>query len=64
MLYQEIKIENGQMVVISSKEIDSNKLTSECWLIQFNGLKTCQKCDYLNKKECGGKRIHKRLLGK
>jgi hypothetical protein len=40
------------------------KLTSECWLIQFEGLSACEHCQFKNTKECGGKEIRKRLLNK
>jgi hypothetical protein len=44
------------------KIIDQSTLTSECWLIQFNGLKACESCEFKNKKSCGGKNIRKKLL--
>ena len=62
MIYREATIKNGQIIFNSEKIIDQNKLTSDCWLIQFNGLKACNKCEYLNKKDCGGKNIRKQLL--
>ncbi len=62
MLYQKATIENGKVVITDSKEIDQSKLTSECWLIQFNGLDACKDCESLNTSECGGRNIRKRLL--
>jgi len=61
MLYQKTKIENGQIVFAESKEIDQSKLTSECWLIQFDGLSACEGCEYLNTNDCGGQAIRKQL---
>ena len=61
MLYQEMKIVDGKMVVVSSKKIDQIKLTSDCWLIQFEGLAACKRCEVAGTKECGGKAIRKRL---
>lgn len=63
MLYQTAKIENGEVVITSSKEVNQSKLTSDCFYIQINGLAACQKCEYLNKRDCGGKKIRKHLLG-
>lgn len=62
MLYQKAKVVNGQIVITESKEIDQNKLTSECWLIQFNGLSACETCGSKDTPECGGQMIRKRLL--
>ena len=62
MKYQKAKIENNKIVITETKEIDQSKLTSECWLIQFNGLKACQTCEFINTAECGGKNIRKTLL--
>ncbi len=62
MLYQKAKIVNDQIVITESKEIDQNKLTSDCWLIQFNGLSACKTCEALNTSDCGGQAIRKRLI--
>jgi hypothetical protein len=62
MLYQKAKIENSQVVITESKQINQSKLTSDCWLIQFNGLSACESCEFLNTNECGGKAIRKTLL--
>jgi hypothetical protein len=64
MIYGEAKIVDGKLVVENTKEIDQSTLTSECWLIQFNGLDACKTCECLGKKDCGGKNIRKRLLKK
>ena len=62
MLYQKAKVENGQLVITESKVIDQSKLTSDCWLIQFDGLSACQNCPARDTRECGGQAIRKRLL--
>lgn len=62
MLYQKAKVENGQIVITESKEIDQSKLTSDCWLIQFDGLSACDTCESRNTPDCGGQAIRKRLL--
>jgi len=53
MLYQKAKIENGQIVITESKVMGQNKLTSDCWLIQFNGLSACENCDIKDTPDCG-----------
>lgn len=62
MLYQKAIIKNDKIIVTESKKINQSELTSDCWMIQFEGLKACTECEYLNKKECGGKNIRKKLL--
>ena len=62
MLYQETKIENGQVVITESKVIDQSKLTSDCWLIQFSGLSACETCSAKDTPDCGGQAIRKQLL--
>jgi hypothetical protein len=44
------------------RTINQSELTSECWSIQFQGLKACKSCEFLNTKECGGKNIRKTLI--
>lgn len=50
---------NGKVTLI--KEINQSELTSECWLIQMQGLYACESCDLLNTEECGGQEILKRI---
>lgn len=64
MLYQKAKIENGQVVITDSQVIDQSKLTSDCWLIQFDGLAACKDCPAKDTSDCGGQVIRKRLLVK
>ena len=59
-----LTLNNGAATVINEKQINQGSLTSECWLIQMNGLSACTSCEFLNKRDCGGKRIRKQLLGK
>ena len=62
MLYQKAKVENGRLVITESKVINQSKLTSDCWLIQFDGLAACENCSVKNTRECGGQAIRRRLL--
>ena len=62
MKYIKIELQNGKLVETSCKEIDQTTLTSDCWLIQFNGLQACDNCEFLNTDECGGKELRKNLL--
>jgi len=41
------------------KTINQSQLTSDCWMIQFWGSEACNKCEYLNKKDCSGKKIRR-----
>lgn len=61
MLYQKAKVVNGKMVITDTKVIDQSKLTSDCWLIQFEGLVACESCPARDTSDCGGKVIRKRL---
>jgi len=54
MLYQKLEFKNGKIVVTESKEVDQRSLTSDCWLIQFSGLKACESCELKNTDDCGG----------
>jgi hypothetical protein len=36
------------------KTIDQSQLTSDCWLIQFNGLIACKTCEAYGSEDCGG----------
>lgn len=60
--YERIEVDGEKLKTVEIKTINQNDLTSECWLIQFSGLKACETCEYLNTRECGGKRIRKTLL--
>jgi hypothetical protein len=64
MLYQKAIIENGQVKITESKRIDQNKLTSDCWAIQFNGLSACNTCEFKNTADCGGGNTLKQLKKK
>jgi len=54
MKYQKANIENGRIEVTESIEVDQNSLTSDCWLVQIQGLKACANCEFRNTPECGG----------
>ena len=61
MEYSKAKIINGELVVDKIVEIDQNKLTSDCWLVQFTGLSACETCELKNTSECGGGETLKQL---
>jgi hypothetical protein len=54
MLYQTAHVESGKLIVDNAKQIDQSKLTSDCWLVQFNGLEACETCGVKGTSECGG----------
>jgi hypothetical protein len=49
-----LTLQNGTLVETNVKEIDQSTLTSDCWMIQIQGLDACKTCDIRNTKECGG----------
>jgi len=59
MEYGKAVIENGRLVVTETKTINQANLSSECWMVQFNGLTACESCEYLDTEDCGGKEIRK-----
>ena len=61
MLYQKASVKNGQLVITESKQVDQNSMTSDCWLIQFNGLSACDTCELRNTSDCGGGKTLKTL---
>ena len=61
MVYQQATIENGNLVIKTSKIIDQSTLTSDCWSVQFSGLDACKKCPEKGKRSCGGGQTLKRL---
>jgi hypothetical protein len=61
MIYGKGKILNGKIVITDQKVIDQNTLTSDCWLIQFNGPEACKTCECLNKpRKCGGMKLREK----
>lgn len=65
MKFNKARIENGQIVITESIEVDQNKLTSNCWEIQIKGLTACNTCELKDTENCGGgktlKQFHKKL---
>jgi len=47
---------------VKTRLIPQNALTSECWLIQMQGLEACKTCKEKDTPECGGKNIRKKLM--
>ncbi len=62
--YSEAKLVNGKLVETNVKEINQSTLTSDCWLVQFNGLAACESCEIKNTGECGGGETLKRMQEK
>jgi hypothetical protein len=61
MLFQKATVNNGQVTITESKVVDQSKLTSDCFLIQIEGIKACENCEFKDTKDCGGMKIRKRL---
>lgn len=58
------KLVDGKLVATDTIEVNQNKLTSDCWLIQFRGLSECENCDLKNTSECGGGETLNKLMTK
>lgn len=43
------------------REVPRSELTSECWIVQFEGLAGCDDCEALNTPDCGGQTIRATL---
>lgn len=37
--------------------VKQRELTSDCWLIQIQGIEACKECDYWGTRDCDGKKI-------
>jgi len=61
MIYTKATVENGQIKFKNAKIINQNNLTSDCWMLQFEGLKACETCEFKDTKECGGGETLKQL---
>ncbi len=58
---------NQKGKTVEEIEIPQEQLTSECWIVQFKGLKGCemdQGCPYINTDKCTGQNIRNTLLNK
>lgn len=44
--------------------VKQNKLTSDCWMIQIQGIEACKECEWKNTEDCGGKDIIKQIQKK
>jgi hypothetical protein len=42
-------------------KVNQAELTSDCWLIQIQGLEACENCELKGTPDCGGKNIIKRI---
>jgi len=61
MIVGELKLVDGKAVLTNTKTIEQSSLTSDCWLIQFDGLDACKTCPVRGKRDCGGGETLKRL---
>ena len=60
--YIKAKIEDGEIIVEEIKMINQAILTSDCFMVQFEGLKACSMCEFRGTKECGGGKTLERKL--
>lgn len=59
VIYKRVALVGETLQDIEVAEVPQGKLSSECWTVQFRGLVACDTCEYVNTKDCGGKRIRK-----
>jgi hypothetical protein len=52
-----MKLKNGTL--LSFGDINSEKLTNECLMVQMLGVEYCHRCEAKNTRACGGKNIRK-----
>ena len=61
MIYAKAKVVNGHVVLSDIQEVDQSRLTADCFMIQIQGAKACEKCENLNKpRKCGGMRLREK----
>ena len=58
----EVSVLDGDGQVVKHKTIKQSDLTADCWPVQFWGLSACDGCEFLGKRDCGGKSIRKAML--
>lgn len=56
-IYAKARLQDGKLQLSNVKIFNQRNLTSECWLVQINGLEYCNGCESKDSEECGGKRI-------
>jgi hypothetical protein len=64
MKVQKAHVEDGRIVIDSSKTVEQHSLSSDCWAIQFYGLTACKDCECEGTARCGGGETLKRLKEK
>ena len=47
---------------MKSRTVKQSLLSAECLAIQILGIDACKDCEFLGKRDCGGKNIRKTLL--
>lgn len=59
MEYVKMKEVGGRLVKVNVKTVKQAELSSECWVVQFEGLSACETCELRDTEECGGPSIRK-----
>ena len=44
---------------MKTKILRQDGLTGECWIVQMQGLKACESCQYKGTEDCGGEDIRR-----
>lgn len=61
MKVQKAHVEDGRIVIDSSKTVEQHSLSSDCWPVQFYGLTACKDCELKGTPRCGGGETLKRI---
>jgi hypothetical protein len=51
---EQLTDKSGKVLGTAYTEINQAALTSDCWMVQFEGLNACKECEFRNKDNCGG----------
>lgn len=61
MIYATAKVVNGKVVLDNMQQVDTSKLSADCFMIQIKGAAACTDCENLNKpRKCGGMRLREK----
>lgn len=60
--YNQMEKQDGKLKAVETHQLKQSEMTSDCWLVQFRGLKACCNCDFYKSENCGGGETLTRIL--
>ena len=57
--YHEMELDGDKLKTVAVKTVSQKNLSSECWMVQLNGLGYCKICKFKDTPNCGGQNIRK-----